>query len=75
MTTEDWEDPALRRYDDKGMQEKYLVLPADERADQIRPYRTTYQHLTCGTNTSMGKAIAQTWATDPHFYDGTYCVA
>jgi hypothetical protein len=21
----------------------------------------------------MGDALARTWATDPHFYDGTYC--
>lgn len=73
-TTEDWNDPALHNINERGMQEKYLVLPQEARADQIRPYRTTYQHLTCGSNTTMGKAIAQTWAANPHFYGGTYCV-
>lgn len=28
----------------------------------------------CGTDTSMSLAIAETYARDPGFYDGTFCV-
>lgn len=28
----------------------------------------------CGTVTSMGQAIAETYARSPHFYGATYCV-
>lgn len=28
----------------------------------------------CGTTTSMGRAIAETYAREPHFYGATYCV-
>lgn len=27
----------------------------------------------CGTETRMGRAIAETYARDPKFYSGTYC--
>lgn len=58
-----------------GMQKEYLVLPDEERAKGfVRPVRRTYRHLTCGTTTTMGQAIAETYARDPHFYGGTFCV-
>jgi len=28
----------------------------------------------CGTTTTMGRAIAETYARDIHFYGSTYCV-
>lgn len=59
---------------DTGMQDKYLVLSEAERAQGfVRPVRSTYKHLTCGTLTTMGRAIAETYARDPYFYGGTYC--
>lgn len=59
---------------DTGMQETYLVLSDDERAKGfVRPLRQTYVHITCGTETKMVLAIAETYARDPHFYGGTYC--
>lgn len=27
----------------------------------------------CGTRTTMGKALSETYARDPHFYGATYC--
>lgn len=28
----------------------------------------------CGTATTMGQALAETWAREPNFYGSTYCV-
>ena len=57
-----------------GMQNDYLVLCPDERAKGfVRPYRDSYKHLTCGTVTTMGRALSETWARDVHFYSDTFC--
>lgn len=73
-TTEDRNDPDLEVKDEKGMQKSYLVLSEEERAKGfIRPVRRSYIHETCGMETYMGLAIAETYARDPHFYGGTYC--
>lgn len=59
-----------------GMQEGYVVLAEEERAKGfVRPYRDTYTHKTCGTNTTMGRTIAETYARNPYFYSGTFCCA
>lgn len=55
---------------------KYEPYPADDRprlgrfwtqADLDRVGRG------CGTVTTMGQALAETYARDPHFYGATYC--
>jgi hypothetical protein len=57
-----------------GMQKDYLVLSEAERAKGfVRPVRTNYQHTKCGAITTMGQAIAETYARDPSFYGGTFC--
>jgi len=57
-----------------GMQKGYVVLSAEERAKGfVRPVRRTYTHLKCGTNTTMGLVLAETYARDPGFYSGTFC--
>ena len=77
-TTSDPNDPRLTRgVDDEPvpMAETYLVLSADQRAAGfVRPRRLSYRHLTCGSVTTMGGAIADTYARDPHFYGATFCV-
>jgi len=58
-----------------GQQKAYIVLTPEERAKGwVRPYRDTYIHKTCGVATKMGRAIAETYARDPKFYSGTFCV-
>jgi hypothetical protein len=53
----------------------YLVLSEDERAKGfIRPVRRSYRHLTCGSVTTMGVALAETYARSPGYYGATYCV-
>lgn len=41
----------------------------------VRPVRRTYMHEPCGANTTMGLALAETYARDPKFYGGTFCCA
>lgn len=73
-TTDDRNDPALRNVGPDGMQEKYLVLSDEERAKGfVRPVRRSYRHSRCGAVTTMGQAIAETYARDPSFYGGTFC--
>ena len=69
------ETPDHREIDPStGQQKGYIVLTAEERAKgYIRPVRRTYIHIACGTSTSMGSSIAETYARDPEFYTGTFC--
>ncbi len=76
--TTDPTDPRLTRgNDDKPVPqaEVYIVLSEEERAKGfVRPVRDTYIHEKCGGKTNMGAALAETYARDPSFYGGTYCV-
>jgi hypothetical protein len=76
--TDDPTHPKLTRgVDDKPVPqaEVYLVLSAEERAKGfVRPVRRTYVHTACGTATSIGDALAETYARNPKFYGATYCV-
>lgn len=89
MTTSDRNDPRLTRGVDTepvDQAEVYLVLSEEERAmGFVRPVRRTYVHVGSGTYprstapcggvaTSIGLAIAKTYARDPKFYGGTYCL-
>jgi hypothetical protein len=57
-----------------GMQKDYVVLCPDERKKGfVRPVRRSYVHKKCGTVTTMGLALAETYARDPGFYGGTFC--
>lgn len=69
------DDPAVREIDpSSGMQKDYVVLCDEERAKGfVRPVRRTYLHVTCGGVTTMGQALAETYARDPGFYGGTFC--
>lgn len=74
-TTSDRNDPGLAEVDDiSGMQKTYLVLSDEERAGGfVRQLRRAYRHERCGYVTTMGLAIAETYARDPFFYGATYC--
>ena len=80
-TTTDPTDPRLGHGADDEPQDQnevYLVMSEDERKRGfVRPVRTKYVHSAsggCGGVTTMGLAIAETYARDPHFYGSTYCV-
>lgn len=73
--TDDRNDPCLREIESSGQQACYLVLSEEERAKGfVRPVRLKYVHETCGVVTRMGQEIAETYARDPKFYGGTFCV-
>lgn len=58
-----------------GQQRGYVVLSPEDRAEGfVKPYRTSYIHESCGAQTSMGRALSETYARDPNFYSGTFCV-
>lgn len=73
----DRNDPRLGHGVDAGPTEQhnaYLVLSDEERAQGfVRPVRRSYQHLVCGTVTTMSAPIAETYARNPRFYGATYC--
>lgn len=63
-----------------GMHDDYLVLSDAERAKGfVRPVRRSYRHVGppggkgCGTVTTMGQRLAETYARDPKFYGATFC--
>lgn len=67
--------PDHRELKPNGQQKDYVVLSEAERKKGfVRPVRRTYQHTKCGGNTSMSQSIAETYARDPKFYGGTFCV-
>lgn len=58
----------------KGQQKGYVVLSDEERAKGfVRQVRNSYRHEKCGSVTTMGLALAETYARDPYFYSGTFC--
>ena len=58
-----------------GQQKGYVVLSEEERAKGfVRPVRRSYIHTECGVLTTMALSIAETYARDPGFYSGTFCV-
>lgn len=58
-----------------GQQRDYVVLTPEERAKGfVKPVRHSYVHIKCGVETRMSTSIAETYARDPHFYSGTFCV-
>lgn len=57
-----------------GQQKGYVVLSPEERAKGfVKPVRRSYIHDKCGTLTTMGRSLAETYARDPRFYSGTFC--
>lgn len=73
--TTDPNNPELNTPKEDGQNEVYLVLSDDELAKGfVRPVRQTYVHTKCGTATTMGHKLAETYARDPGFYGATFCV-
>ena len=82
MVVTDPSDPRIQRGLDEAprpQNEAYLALSEEEIAKGfVRPVRNKYFHTECpvdpNSSTKMGDALAETWARDPKFYGGTYCV-
>lgn len=68
-------DARASQTSETGQHPSYIVLCEDERQKGfVRPYRDRYQHTVCGTVTTMGRALSETYARDPGFYTHTFCV-
>lgn len=64
-----------RELKENGQQKAYVVLSDMERSKGfVRPVRRTYRHIKCGSDTTMSQSIAETYARDPKFCGGTFCV-
>lgn len=66
------------RYSDYGYV-KYEEYPKDSQANRATGRFWTQEELTkvgkgCQTETTMGVAIAETYARSPHYYGSTFCV-
>ena len=60
--------------EETGQHKSYIVLCDEEREKGfVRPYRDPYKHLPCGSVTTMGRALSETYARDPKFYGETFC--
>jgi hypothetical protein len=69
------EDGSHRELKPDGMQKAYVVLSEEERKKgYVKPLRKSYVHDKCGVLTTMHHAIAETYARNPNFYSGTFCV-
>lgn len=75
MLTTDPTESALHQTQPDGQRAAYLVLSDEERARGfVRPVRLSYIHRDgCKVPTSVGQAIAETFARDPSYYSHTYC--
>lgn len=81
--TTDPNDPELSHGLDDGpvpQAEKYLILSEEERSKGfVRPLRRAYLHVAgpnpCGSLTTMGLPLCETYAANPKFYSATYCCA
>lgn len=68
------EDESHRELRPDGQQKGYVVLTPAERAKGfVKPVRHSYIHDKCGSRTTMGNSLAETYARDPNFYSGTFC--
>lgn len=66
--------PTPQPYRADGQAGAYWVLTEEERKKGwVRPLRRSYRHTTCGTVTTMGLALCETYARDPKFYGSTFC--
>lgn len=68
------EDRSHTRNRGDGQQVGYVVLTKEERRKGfVKPVRRSYVHRKCGSVTTMGVALSETYARDPNFYSGTFC--
>lgn len=75
--TTDPSDPRLTHgTNDAPATQAEVYLVDDGAGDFVRPVRQTYVHdsVECGAATTMGLALAETYARNPRFYGATYCV-
>jgi len=72
--TTDPNDPELGVRGPNGQNRKYLVLSDGELAKGfVRKVYYSYKQLVCGTITTMGAKLSETYAREPTFYGAIFC--
>lgn len=61
-------------YGQKRPDGQYENHPVSVGPKYVQPLRNMYRHIPCGGETRFGNQIAETYATNPHYYGRTFCV-
>lgn len=62
-------------YGNKRPDGQYERHPVAVGSSYVQPLRNTYRHIPCQGETTFGDQIAETYATNPHYYNRTFCIA
>lgn len=60
-------------YGDRREDGQYERHPTTDEGEFVQPIRDTYVHEDCGSSTTMGSALAESFARDPSQYGKTFC--
>jgi len=65
--------PTSEKLEDGQFKDHWVLCEMERSMGYVRPVRTKYIHEKCGSITTMGRVIAETYARDPSFYGSTFC--
>lgn len=72
--TDDGPPPDDFDYGDRDFTGQYERHPTTDEGDFVQPVRNAYVHVDgCGSTTSMGEKLAESFARDPTQYGKTFC--
>jgi hypothetical protein len=60
-------------YGEKRADGQYENYPTPPEGELVQPVRESYVHAECEAATRMSRELAEGFARDPDYYDGTYC--
>jgi hypothetical protein len=58
----------------RPVRDSYVHLRMADGSELPKVLQSHHKTVGCGALTKMGRALAETYARDPKFYSGTYCV-
>lgn len=73
FTMTDGPPPEDHDYGDRRPDGQYENHPTTDSGEFVQRVRTSYTHDECGGTTTMGNALAESFARDPHQYGKTFC--
>jgi hypothetical protein len=76
MPSDDGPPPEDFDYGERRDDGQYEHHPTTDEGEFAQPIRDTYVHTEgCGSNTTMGSALAESFARDPNQYGKTFCAS